>query len=83
MKCILIMEDSPEIGENTTEILQITGYAVKSAVDGEQGVSTALSLLPDLISFFSFLTTLLVKVEIGEDLMTIEVEEKIRVRKAN
>lgn len=49
------MEDSPEIGETTTEILQITGYAVKSAVDGEQGVSTALSLLPDLISFFLFL----------------------------
>lgn len=83
MKCILIIEDSPEIGENTTEILQITGYAVKSAVDGNKVFQRLCRCCLTLLVFFSFLTTLLVKVEIGEALMTIEVEEKIRVRKAN
>lgn len=49
MKKILIVEDSFEILENTTEILQLAGYVVATAVNGAEGLKMAQSEKPDLI----------------------------------
>jgi CheY-like chemotaxis protein len=49
VKKILIVEDSFEILENTTEILQLAGYAVVTAVNGIEGLKMAESDKPDLI----------------------------------
>lgn len=49
MKKILLIEDHPEIRENTAEILQLAGYEVFTAENGKIGVEQARSVLPDLI----------------------------------
>lgn len=49
MKKILIIEDSPEILENTAEILELAGYEVMTAADGKTGVERAMADPPDLI----------------------------------
>lgn len=49
MNRILIIEDNLEIRENTTEILQMSGYDVLTADDGERGISMALLHSPDII----------------------------------
>ena len=46
---ILIIEDNPEVLENTTELLELAGYKVSGAVNGKEGVKAAKELLPDLI----------------------------------
>ncbi|MCC7303328.1 MAG: response regulator [Bacteroidia bacterium] len=49
MKKILLIEDNPEMRENTCEILELAGYKVTTAVNGKIGVEAALRDNPDLI----------------------------------
>ena len=49
MKKILIIEDNPEIRENTSEILSLAGYEVIAAENGRVGVDLATKHKPDLI----------------------------------
>lgn len=49
MKKILIIEDNPDILENTAEILELSHYAVATAPNGKIGVEQAISQKPDLI----------------------------------
>jgi CRP-like cAMP-binding protein len=49
MRNILLIEDNPEMRENTTEILELAGYHVVSAENGKIGVDLALKSTPDLI----------------------------------
>lgn len=49
MKKILLIEDSPEILENASEILELAGYRVFGAASGKAGMEAALEHLPDLI----------------------------------
>ena len=48
-KKILIIEDSLEMRENTSEILTLAGYEVISAKNGKEGIEMAHKELPDLI----------------------------------
>lgn len=49
MKHLLLIEDNNEIRENTTEILELAGYKVRTAENGKIGVELALKEKPDLI----------------------------------
>lgn len=49
MKKILLIEDNLAIRENTTELLEISGYEVIPAVDGRQGLELMRSTMPDLV----------------------------------
>ncbi len=49
MKKILLIEDNPEIRENTSEILELDGYQVIAAENGKIGIEIAIRELPDLI----------------------------------
>ncbi|HMT30435.1 MAG TPA: response regulator, partial [Bacteroidia bacterium] len=49
MKTILLIEDSLEMRENTSEILELAGYKVIAAENGKTGVDLAVKHLPDLI----------------------------------
>ena len=49
MKTILVIEDNPEIRENTVELLQLHNYGVMSAENGGIGFQIAKENLPDLI----------------------------------
>ncbi|RAU82754.1 response regulator [Pontibacter arcticus] len=49
MKKILLIEDNPEIRENTAEILELANYTVVEADNGKTGVDLARKELPDLI----------------------------------
>lgn len=49
MKKILIIEDNPEIRDNTQEILELAGYQVFAAENGKEGVEQAIQHLPDLV----------------------------------
>ena len=49
MKTILLIEDNPEILANTGEILEMAGYSVLLAENGQVGVKTALATRPDLV----------------------------------
>ena len=49
MKTILLIEDNPEILANTGEILEMAGYAVLLAENGQVGVKTALASKLDLV----------------------------------
>jgi CRP-like cAMP-binding protein/CheY-like chemotaxis protein len=49
MKKILIIEDNPEIRENTEEILSLANYQVLTAENGKIGVELATKEKPDLI----------------------------------
>ena len=46
---ILLVEDNEPIRENTTEILELSGYKVLSACNGKDGLDMALKQNPDLI----------------------------------
>ncbi len=48
-RTILFVEDNLAILENTLEILELDGYEVLGADNGEKGVQMALEHLPDLI----------------------------------
>ena len=49
MKKILLIEDNPEIRENTAEILLLANYEVLEAGNGRAGVDLARKEHPDLI----------------------------------
>lgn len=49
MKKILLVEDNEEILEATAEILELKGYEVATAENGERGLELAKSNPPDLI----------------------------------
>jgi CRP-like cAMP-binding protein/CheY-like chemotaxis protein len=49
MKKLLIIEDNPEVRENTQEILALAGYNVVTAPNGKVGVELAQKEKPDLI----------------------------------
>ncbi|MFK7969239.1 MAG: response regulator [Bacteroidia bacterium] len=48
-KTILLIEDNPEVRENTAEILELSGYEMLTAENGKIGVKIAQDELPDLI----------------------------------
>ncbi|MGV3629781.1 MAG: response regulator [Bacteroidota bacterium] len=49
MKKILLIEDNPDVRENTAEILELAQYNVITAVNGREGVELAQQEKPDLI----------------------------------
>ena len=49
MPTILLIEDNADIRENTGEILEMAGYTVLMAENGQVGVETALATRPDLV----------------------------------
>lgn len=49
MKTILLIEDNPEVRENTAEILELSNYRVLTAENGKLGVELALKEVPDLV----------------------------------
>ena len=48
MKKILLIEDNPDVRENTAEILELADFEVITASDGKDGVEQASSAFPDL-----------------------------------
>lgn len=48
-KKILLIEDNPEMRENTAEILELANYKVVTAENGREGVKQAYAEEPDLI----------------------------------
>lgn len=49
MKKILLIEDNPDIRDNTAEILTLAGYSVSTAENGKVGVDLAQRIKPNLI----------------------------------
>jgi len=49
MITILIIEDNDDIRENTCELLELEGYKVVTAIDGNSGITMAKAQLPDII----------------------------------
>jgi CRP-like cAMP-binding protein/CheY-like chemotaxis protein len=49
MKKILLIEDNPDVRENTSEILTLANYEVITAENGKIGVDLAQKHIPDLI----------------------------------
>lgn len=49
MKKLLLIEDNPEMRENTAEILELANYKVITAPNGRKGVELAATEKPDLI----------------------------------
>lgn len=48
-KKVLLIEDDKTVRENTSEILELANYTVKTAKNGKEGVEFANSFLPDVI----------------------------------
>jgi CRP/FNR family transcriptional regulator, polysaccharide utilization system transcription regulator len=46
---ILIIEDNNDVRENLSELLTLSGYETRTAMNGKLGVEAALSFMPDLI----------------------------------
>lgn len=49
MNRILVIEDNGEVRENTAELLEISGYLVRTAENGKEGFEEAVSFKPDII----------------------------------
>src|SRR5690606_28276259 len=49
MKRVLLIEDDTVLRENTSELLELSGYEVTTAPNGNAGVETAKKVLPDII----------------------------------
>ncbi|MFC6224976.1 response regulator [Hymenobacter artigasi] len=49
MPTILLIEDHQIIRENTAQLLELAGYTMQTAENGEAGVQLALSARPDLV----------------------------------
>ena len=49
MKKILLIEDEPQMRRNLLRMLQLEGFEVFGAADGEEGVAVAKKVNPDLI----------------------------------
>lgn len=50
MNTVLVIEDNPEIRENTSEILELAGFKVIVAENGREGLSMAANSKPDIYS---------------------------------
>lgn len=48
-KRILLIEDNPDMRDNTAEILELADYTVTTAENGKEGVAKAREMNPDLI----------------------------------
>ncbi|MGI8893414.1 MAG: response regulator transcription factor, partial [Bacteroidia bacterium] len=48
-KKILLIEDNPDMRENTAEILELSGFEVTTASNGKEGVEKAKESTHDLI----------------------------------
>lgn len=46
---ILIIDDNPDVRENTSELLELAGYEVITAVNGKEGLEMIRTQKPDLI----------------------------------
>ncbi|WP_445384231.1 response regulator [Robiginitalea sp. IMCC44478] len=49
MKKILIIEDNPDVRENTADLLRLSDFEVYTSADGDSGVRMARKIIPDLI----------------------------------
>lgn len=49
MKSVLVIDDNPDIRDNTAEILELAGYKTYTAENGKKGVDMALKEKPDVI----------------------------------
>lgn len=49
MKTVLVIEDNEDIRENTCELLELEGYKVITAINGNAGIILAKEQLPDII----------------------------------
>src|SRR5215467_2024129 len=49
MKSILVIDDNPDIRDNTAEILELAGYKTFTAENGKQGVDMAIKERPSVI----------------------------------
>lgn len=49
MKSVLVIDDNPDIRENTAEILELAGYKTLTASNGKEGVEIAQKEKPDVI----------------------------------
>lgn len=49
MKSVLVIDDNPDIRDNTAEILELAGYKTFTAENGKRGVELAQSQKPDVI----------------------------------
>ena len=49
MKRILVIEDNPDVRDNTAELLELAGFEVGTAEDGMAGVAKAREWHPDMI----------------------------------
>ena len=49
MKTILVIDDNPDIRDNTAEILELAGYKTFTAENGKQGVDLAIKEKPSVI----------------------------------
>jgi DNA-binding response OmpR family regulator len=49
MKSILVIDDHPDIRDNTAEILELAGYKVFTAENGKKGIERAVKEKPDLV----------------------------------
>lgn len=49
MKSVLLIEDDSVLRDNTAELLELSGYRVKTAANGKKGVTAAKEYLPDVI----------------------------------
>lgn len=49
MKRILLIEDDKVLRENTSELLELSDYEVRTAADGKKGIQSAKEYLPDVI----------------------------------
>jgi DNA-binding response OmpR family regulator len=71
---VLLVEDDPAVLEMYRLKLELDGYRVNTAVDGEDGLSKAGSLTPDII----FLDIRLPKLDGLEVLRRLRAEDKTR-----
>jgi len=49
MTSILLIEDHPEILENTAEFLELKGFEINTATNGQEGLEMVSHIKPDLI----------------------------------
>ena len=49
MKRILVIEDEPQMRLGLRDNLELEGYEVETAVDGDDGLQKATSFAPDLV----------------------------------
>jgi CheY-like chemotaxis protein len=49
MASVLVIDDNPDIRDNTAEILELAGYTSLTAENGKKGIETALREKPDII----------------------------------